>query len=502
VEESSLARFLPDSKINLGLDLQGGIHLTLGVDVEQGLAASLLQAGNDLRDAAADRQISLMRPQLGADGNLAIVLLNGDQARQFEALLKDSYSILEMVNSQALSANQRRYTLRYTSAVRQYQADMTLDQAIATIRNRIDQFGVSEPDIRRQADYRIQVQLPGLQDTERAKQLIGQTAVLEFRLVPANVTDEQIAVGRIPPGVDILPLIVTSPAGEKTTVPIAVERTPLLTGEYLADAYRTTGQLGAAEVSLTLTSRGATIFEKITGDYTGRRLAIVLDNVVHSAPVLRERISGGRASISGSFTDSEARDLAIVLRAGSLPAPVEIMEERTVGPSLGQESIDKGVCAALVGGVLVVVVMVIYYGSSGVIADFTLAITMMLLLAGLAAAGATLTLPGLAGIVLTLGMAVDANVLIFERIREETKKGFTPKAAVNAGFEHAMVAIVDSNLTTIIAAVILYQFGSGPVRGFAVTLTLGIAASMFTAVFVSRIIFDIWMGKPGRKLSI
>ncbi len=503
VSESGLAKFLPKSQINLGLDLRGGIHLTLGVDVDKGLNASLLQAGNEIRDLAGERKITVMRPQVTAEGGLVLVLPSASQAGQFEALLKDRFSFLEVAESQPIAANQRRYTLRYTKAAKDYQAALTLDQAIATIRNRIDQFGVTEPDIRREAGYRIQVQLPGLQDVERAKQLIGQTALLEFRLVREGISEEQMLQGRVPPGVEVLPLLVRGQTGEQASVPIAVEKTPLLTGEYLADAYRSTGDLGAPIVSIALTSRGAEIFERITAEHKGRRLAIVLDGKVHSAPVLQERIAGGRAQISGSFTDEEARDLAIVLRAGSLPAPVSFLEERTVGPSLGQESIDKGVFAALVGGALVVVFMIFYYGISGLIADFTLSITMLLLLAGMAACGATLTLPGLAGIALTLGMAVDANVLIYERIREELRKGLTSMAAIEAGFSRAMVAIVDSNLTTLIAAAILYQFGTGPVRGFAVTLSIGIIASMFSAIFVARIIFELWMRfSSSKRISI
>ncbi len=232
-------------------------------------------------------------------------------------------------------------------------------------------------------------------------------------------------------------------------------------------------------------------------------MAIVLDGKVYSAPVIRERIGGGRASISGNFTTAEAQDLAIVLRAGSLPAPVTVLEERTVGPSLGQESIDSGIRAAIVGASLVIIFMAVYYGMSGIIADIMLCFTMLIVMAGMGAFGATLTLPGIAGIVLTIGMAVDANVLIYERIREELRNGFTPLAAVKAGFDRAAISITDSNLTTIIAAAVLYQFGTGPIRGFAVTLSLGIIGSMFTAIFVSRAIFEYWARRNGsRGISI
>jgi preprotein translocase subunit SecD len=283
---------------------------------------------------------------------------------------------------------------------------------------------------------------------------------------------------------------------------IAVENQVVLTGEYITNAVpRYDSSDGSLGVSVSFDRRGSALFGRLTRENVGRYLAIILDGKVYSAPVIKQEILGD-ASITGGFTTEQANDLALILRAGSLPAPVTVLEERSVGPSLGQESIDKGIMAAAVGGIVVILFMLAYYSVSGLIADIMLALDLVLIFAGMALFGATLTLPGIAGIVLTLGMAVDANVLIFERIREETRKGFTPRAAVEAGFSRAMVAIVDSNLTTIIAAAILYQFGTGPVRGFAVTLALGIAASMFTAVFISRIIFDIWMGKPGRKLRI
>lgn len=273
----------------------------------------------------------------------------------------------------------------------------------------------------------------------------------------------------------------------------------MLTGEDVADARPAFDQMNKAYVTLNFNARGARIFERATTENVGRRMAIVLDGKVYSAPVIRERIGGGRASISGNFTTAEAQDLAIVLRAGSLPAPVSVLEERSVGPSLGQESIDSGVRAALVGAAAVVLFMAVYYGLSGLIADGMLCFTMLMVMAGMAAFGATLTLPGIAGIVLTIGMAVDANVLIYERIREELRLGLSPLAAVKAGFDRAAISITDSNLTTIIATVILYQFGTGPIRGFAVTLSLGIIASMFTAIFVSRAIFEEWARHCGPK---
>ncbi|MBQ2516654.1 MAG: protein translocase subunit SecD, partial [Desulfovibrio sp.] len=335
----------------------------------------------------------------------------------------------------------------------------------------------------------------------RAVQLLGQTAHLEFHIVRDDVDGKQAV---LPAGVVSLPLLEKSHGSlEKQAGTICVERDAMLTGEDVSDARPAFDSMNQSYVALNFNSRGATVFERVTAENVGKRMAIVLDGKVYSAPVIRERIGGGRASISGSFTTSEAQDLAIVLRAGSLPAPVTVLEERTVGPSLGQESIDSGLRAGLVGALLVMAFMAIYYGLSGFIADGMLLFTLLIILAGMSAFGGTLTLPGIAGIVLTIGMAVDANVLIYERIREEMRHGLTPLAAVKTGFDHASVAIFDSNLTTIITAVILYQFGTGPVRGFAVTLSLGILGSMFTAVFVSRTIFEAWArSRGGRALSI
>ena len=498
ISGSFLGHILPDKKISLGLDLKGGIHLTLGVEVSKAITNSLTQTGQDLRAAAQDDGIIILRPHVIAGDVLEFTLPRGNQREKFQELAAKKFSILALGTPVAAEAGQLRYTARFTDAHIKQLSDMTLEQALRTIRNRIDQFGVAEPDIRKQADNRVQVQLPGLSDTKRAVQLLGQTANLEFHIVREDVDPAK----PVPPaGVAIYPLLDRKAGGTEKS--IALDKDVLLTGGDVSDARPAFDNMNQSYVTLSFNSRGAAIFERITGENAGKRLAIVLDGKVYSAPNIRERIAGGRASITGGFTTAEAQDLAIVLRAGSLPAPVSVLEERTVGPSLGQESIDSGVKAAILGGALVVVFMAIYYAVSGLIADLMLVFTMTTLMAGLAAFGATLTLPGIAGIVLTIGMAVDANVLIYERIREELLHGLTPLAAVKAGFERASVAITDSNLTTIIAAAILYQFGTGPIRGFAVTLSLGVAASMFTAIFVSRIIFELWARRAGpRGLSI
>lgn len=492
---TALENVLPSKKINLGLDLKGGIHLTLGVDVAKAVSNSLALAGQDIRRLAKDEKIVVLHPRVVGNDKLEFALPRVDDEAKLQEILQKNFPQLNVGEPRRTEAG-----LRYVAEFRPEEIsrieDMALDQALRTIRNRIDQFGVAEPDIRKQEGNRIQVQLPGLSDPRRAVQILGQTAHLEFHLVRDDV-DPNKAV--LPSGVMALPLLEKGHDGSETaTRLIAVEKDAMLSGEDVADA-QPTFEKNRASVSLSFNSRGATLFENVTGENVGRRMAIVLDDKVYSAPVIQQRIAGGRAVITGQFTTQEATDLAIVLRAGSLPAPVSVLEERTVGPSLGQESIDSGINAALAGAAAVVVFMAIYYGMSGVIADVMLCFTMLIVMAGMAGFGATLTLPGIAGIVLTIGMAVDANVLIYERIREELHLGLSPLAAVKAGFERATISITDSNLTTIIATVLLYQFGTGPIRGFAVTLSLGIVASMFTAIFVARAIFEYWARKCGPK---
>jgi len=388
-------------------------------------------------------------------------------------------------------------------------ADMkktTLDQSLETIRNRVDQFGVTEPEIIPQGDDRILIQLPGIKDPKRAIDLIGKTALLEFKLVDEEHSLEDALRGNVPAGSILMKG--AREGGEKTsgrrdTMYLLKERT-LLTGQSLENAQvKISDRFGEPYVAIKFNPQGAKDFDRITGENVNKRLAIILDGAVYSAPVIKERISGGDAQITGSFTMEDAKDLAIVLRAGSLPAPVKILEQRTVGPSLGQDSIDKGILSTIIGMLLVFVFIVIYYRWSGVVACLALLLNLVLLLGAMALFDATLTLPGIAGIVLTVGMAVDANVLIFERTREELRTGKTPRAAVDAGYTKAFLTIFDSNVTTLIAAVFLFQFGSGPVKGFAVTLTIGLIVSMFTAIFVTRIIFDYftWTRKI-EKLSI
>jgi preprotein translocase subunit SecD len=372
-----------------------------------------------------------------------------------------------------------------------------VSQGLETIRNRVDQFGVSEPTIQAQGERRILVQLPGIKDADRAIKLIGKTARLDFKLVDESVSSQTALNGAIPEGDEILYKREENvETGEVTKTPFLVKKRTVLTGETLSGAeVRYDSDFNEPYVAITFNSIGAMIFQEVTRANVKKRLAIVLDDNVYSAPVIQEEIAGGRAQITGQFTTEEARDLAIILRAGALPAPVVILENRTVGPSLGKDSIEQGVRSILLGGLLVIIFIPIYYKLSGVVAVTALMLNLVLLLGALAYFGAALTLPGIAGMLLTVGMAIDANVLIFERIREEIRVGKTVRAAIEAGYAKALSTIVDANITTFIAAVVLFQFGTGPIKGFAITLCIGIAASMFTAVFVSRAIFDSFMSR-------
>ncbi|CCO24318.1 protein translocase subunit SecD [Maridesulfovibrio hydrothermalis] len=495
VQNSSMARLLPDDKISLGLDLKGGIHLTLGVDMEKAMDNNLSRMGDDLRATAREEGIIVLKPKVLKGARVEAVLLKQDKKDELDSLVKENFKNLTIISTAVKPDGKVTYVFAPTPEYKKYLTKLTMDQAIKTIRNRIDQFGVAEPDIRKQEGNRIQVQLPGMQDPERAIKIIGKTAHLEFKLVDSTADLEKAKKGIVAPGREVTVIRHRLPDGSYIEKPIVLKKDAMLTGEYITDAQTRFDQFNQPYVTLNFNSRGSRIFERVTGENIKKQMAIVLDGKVYSAPTIQDKIAGGRASITGSYTTDEAHDLAIVLRAGSLPAPVKILEQRTVGPSLGQESIDKGIMAAIAGSIAVLIFMVVYYGFAGLIADTVLILNVTLILAALAVFGATLTLPGIAGIILTVGMAVDANVIIFERIREELRRGLTAKAAIVEGYSRATLTILDANITTVIAAVILYQFGTGPVRGFAVTLTLGILTSMFTAIFVTRIMFDLYTSK-------
>jgi preprotein translocase subunit SecD len=476
-------------KISLGLDLQGGMHLLLEVKVEKAVEASLERLADDVKRDITDEDLEVDRIKaIYEDRRINVRMVDKLDLPPVKEVMT-GYPFFSLV-----SEDDDNLGLVYqlsTDHVQQIEQN-AVSQGLETIRNRVDQFGVSEPTIQVQGEKRILVQLPGVKDPERAINLIGKTARLEFKLLDEENSVQQALSGNVPEGSEILyQRVENKETGEVTKEPFLLKKRTVLTGETLTGAeIRFDTDFNEPYVALNFNSVGAMIFQQVTRENVKKRLAIVLDSNVYSAPVIQDEIPGGRAQITGRFTSAEARDLAIVLRAGALPAPVVILENRTVGPSLGKDSIEKGITSILYGGLLVVVFIAIYYKLSGIIAVTALSLNIVLLAGALAYFGAALTLPGIAGIILTVGMAIDANVLVFERIREEIRIGKTVRAAIDAGFSKAFRTIVDANITTFIAAVVLFQFGTGPIKGFAITLCIGIAASMFTAVFVSRAIFD------------
>jgi preprotein translocase subunit SecD len=492
-------KYLPTDKIHLGLDLQGGTHLVLEVEAAKAVDSALSRSINDLKETLMSNKIRFDAIEsTSKTDSVSFELPDSASRSAFEKVMKDSYPDLEVTSSE-IRQGREVVILRIKNKRAEEIKKMAIEQSLETIRNRVDQFGITEPEIIPEGEDRIVIQLPGIKDTERAKNLIGKTALLEFKLVDEEHSMDEALKGNIPEG-DVLVYEnrLDRQTGRRSNVPILLRSKSLLTGESLESAQvKISDRFGEPHVAIKFNAQGAKDFERITGENVKKRLAIVLDNVVHSAPVIQERIEGGEAQITGSFTMDEAKDLAIVLRAGALPAPVHILEERTVGPSLGQDSIDKGIWSAILGGIFVAVFMVIYYRLSGLVANFALVLNMILLLGFLAAFRATLTLPGIAGIVLIIGMSVDANVLIFERVREELRAGKTPRAAIETGYARAFMTIFDTNVNALICSLFLFGFGTGPVKGFAVTLSVGIVASLFTAVFVTRIIFDyfVWNRK-------
>lgn len=496
--------YFPKDKIHLGLDLQGGMHLILEVDADKALETMMERTANDLKESLMESKVRFRNVEKAKGATISMELTDSAGKTALEKVLKDNYPDLEIASTSPRDSGQL-VTLKINDKRATDLKKLTVEHSVETIRNRVDQFGVAEPEIIPEGDNRIMVQLPGIKDPERAKNLIGKTALLEFKIVDEENSLDEALRGNVPEGSIIAyGAREDKTSGQRGQVPYLLKNKTLLTGASLETAkVQISDRFGEPHVSIKFNAQGAADFDRITNENVRKRLAIVLDGVVHSAPVIQERISGGQAQITGNFTMDEARDLAIVLRAGALPAPVNILEERTVGPSLGSDSIKQGIMATLIGFILVVIFMVVYYRLSGLVADSVLIINIVVLLGVLAAFKATLTLPGIAGIVLVIGMAVDANVLIFERIREELRVGKPPRAAIDAGYSKAFVTILDSNVTTLIAALFLFAFGTGPVKGFALTLSIGIVVSMFTAIFVTRIIFDYFVWNKGiQKISI
>lgn len=500
---------MPNKGIILGLDLQGGLHLVFEVEGDKAVDITTERIASSLNSIFEKKNIQATANK--EDMFVVVSPTNMDVRKAIE----DSYPLLTLVDS----ANVLKYKL--SSQEVQRIKESATDQVLEIIRNRIDQFGVAEPTIHRQAENEIVVQLPGVKDPKRAIKMVGKTALLEFKLVndespvaaemPSSILPGEEALfferfkDKIPEGNEVLfQREVNRETGVLTKRPILLKKETLLTGDLLTEARVSIDErFNEPYVSITFSAAGAKIFEDITGQNVKKRLAIILDNTVYSAPVIQEKISGGNAQITGNFTMEEAKDLAIVLRAGTLPAPVKMLQNVTVGPSLGRDSIEAGKIAGIIGTILVVVFMIFYYRLSGVIADFALLLNIILLLGAMASLNATLTLPGIAGIILAIGMAVDSNVLMFERMREELRVGKTPKAAVESGYKKAFWTIFDSHVTTLITAAVLFQFGTGPIKGFAVTLSLGVAINLFTALIGTKTVFDIMHHKKEvKRLSI
>jgi len=579
----TLPRFMPQKRINLGLDLQGGLHLELKVQaekaVEQKVSTTTDQLGRELRDQRVRVK------DLAARGEeITLVLRGTEDGEKVEGLMKDKYPFLKVNSKELPAGGDATYKLAFTAEERDTIIKYAIEQGIETIRNRIDQFGVAEPVIVPQGNGEIMIQLPGLgtlsadkmstelrkmltdekvpnfsveaagselhlvlpdvttaeniaqkavdqfpglardsieptndgraklvlalATSQRAKKLIGQTAQLEFRLLDDSMSAQQALSQGTPSQSEVLygkPDVDPRSGKVVGTKPsYLVGRRILMGGTGITDARMAVDQNQAQYyVHLEFDRSGSKLFGDITSENVGKRLAIVLDGVVQSAPVIRESITGGRASISGTFTRNEARDLAIALRSGSLPAPVSVMHEIEVGASLGDDSVHSGMLSLLVAFVAISAFMAVYYKWSGVLADGMLLVNIVLTLATLTAVRATLTMPGIAGIVLTMGMSVDTNVLIFERIREELRMGRTIASGVSMGFSRAFLTIFDAHMTTLIAAAILGYFGTGPIRGFAVTLAIGLTWNLFTAVVGTRVSYDIVLSRAKiRRLSI
>ena len=479
-DDGTGSNFLPGKQINLGLDLQGGSHLLLRVDVGAVKQERLENLGETLRRDFRSEKIRFSGLAV-ANETVSLQIRNPDDVAKTQQIFTN------LGNEYTVSNDGLTYHLAFNDAGLAAMQTRTVEQSIEIIRRRLDPEGTKEPVIQRQGLDRILVQLPGVDDPEAVKRLLGRTAKLTFQLVDLRISaTEAIQRGRTPPG----SILMQSASDDGRSY--VIEKRVMVSGEMLDGATATFDQNNRPAVSFTLDPAGARRFGKVTGENIGRPFAIILDGKVVSAPTIQSQIFGS-GQITGDFSVAETNELALVLRAGALPAPLIILEERSIGPGLGADSIAAGEIAAVIGIILVAIYMVASYGFFGGLAVSALTVNIILIVAALSALQATLTLPGIAGIVLTMGMAVDANVLVFERIREELSKGRSAIAAIDSGYQRAISTIIDSNLTTLFAALFLYIFGSGPIKGFAVTLGIGIATSMFTAVMVTRLLIVLWV---------
>ncbi len=519
-------KYIYRGQLKLGLDLKGGVHLVLKPDVEKALQNQFENYLHDLKTTLEKRGFLFT---LTLDKNKALLSLQRDEdLERFKKEITPEFKELSFREEKG-EAGKPLIVISLSPEREKFVRENLLNQVLEVLRNRIDQFGVAEPIITKQGTDKVVIQLPGIKDPERALKIIGQTAQLEFKLVdeesmknldlkalmeallkegrvkdPNNLEEWQKALRPyLPPDTEFYFLVEKDRnTGQILRTPILLKKETLLTGEYLKNAQvRIDPTFNEPYVWIQFNDRGAKIFEAITAVNVGKRLAIVLDGVVRSAPVIREKISGGEAQITGSFTMEEAQDLALVLRAGALPAPVKILQNITIGPSLGKDSIEKGIKAGLLGAALVVIFTITYYRLSGFIAVIALLLNIYYLLALLSAFQATLTLPGIAGIILSIGMGVDSNVLIFERIREELRLGRTAFSSVFQGYSKTFWTIFDAHITVLITSLILFIFGTGPIRGFAVTLSISILVNLFTAIFVTKIFYE-YLYEKGKDLKI
>jgi preprotein translocase subunit SecD len=489
--------------MNLGLDLRGGVHFLMQVDMPKALEKAAERYQGDIRTLLREKKVRYTA--IGREGELVnLRFRDAEQRDAARKAIEDAYPDLQIAEAQIGEEYALSATLNKMAQVKTQ--EFALKQNLTTLRNRVNELGVAEPLIQQQGVDRVVVQLPGVQDTAKAKEILGRTATLEIRMVDEERMQDPVAMqaaaaGQTPFGAEMY--------YERNGMPVLVRKTVVLTGEYITDAQPGfDSQTNQSAVHINLDGRGARIFKNVTRENVGKRMAILLIEKgkieVVTAPVIREEIGGGRVQITGMDSTQESNDVALLLRAGALAAPMEIVEERTVGPSLGADNIERGLNSTLIGFAAVALFMVVYYQLFGVVAVVALSVNLFLLVALLSMMQATLTLPGIAGIALTLGMAIDANVIIAERIREELRNGMSPQAALSAGYDRAWDTILDSNITTLIAGIALFWLGSGPVRGFAVTLCLGILTSMFSAVIVSRAVVNLTYGRAKRltKVSI
>jgi len=498
--------FLPSSALNLGLDLQGGSHLLLSVDTQSVQRERLDSLIGDVRLALRGARINYTGLGRAGEG-VSVTIRDASQVEQAADVLSDLALPVDAavfggfsnaVDLDIAQVGEASFSLTLTDEAIIARNTRTLQQSIEIIRRRVDELGTTEPTIQRQGETRILVQVPGLDDPQRLKSLLGQTAKMNFHLVDQNDSAYDVANGKRAPGGARLVYTDTQPA-----IPYLIRRRAMVSGERLEDA--SVGfdpQTNAPEVNFRFDSVGGRKFGEVTRENIGRPFAIVLDDKIISAPVIQAAILGGSGRITGNFSVQEANDLAILLRAGALPAPMSILEERTVGPGLGADSVAAGRIALIVGFLAVIGFMILSYNMFGLFANAALLINLVLIMAVLSGLQATLTLPGIAGIVLTVGMAVDANVLIFERIREELTANKTPIMAIDAGYSRALGTILDANVTTLLAAIVLFQLGSGPIRGFAVTLAIGIVTSVFTAFTLTRFFISLWVRAKGRPEAL